>query len=56
VPLIEQLLPVNHNQRVDLTLRDQPGCNGSLPESRRRAKDSFVMLGDLGNGFQLERP
>ena len=56
MPLIEQLLPVNHNQRIDLAIRDQPGRNGGLSESRWSAKDSFVMLGDLGNGFQLERP
>jgi hypothetical protein len=51
VPLIEQLLPVNQDQRVDLTVRDQPGGNGSLPESRRCAQDSFVVLNDFGNGF-----
>jgi len=56
VPLIEQLLPVDQNQRVDLTLRDQPGGDGSLSKSRRRAEDSFVVLGDFGNGLHLGPP
>ena len=43
LPLIEQLLPVNHDQSVDLALRDQPRCNGGLPERRRSAEDAFVV-------------
>src|SRR5215472_17494999 len=43
------------NQRVDLALRDQPCSNSGLSESRRCAKDPFVMLNRLRNGLQLER-
>ena len=56
VPLIEQLLPMNHNQGVDPALRDQPCGDSGLSERCRRTEGSFVMLDNLGNGFQLERP
>ena len=56
LPLIEQLLPVNHDQSVDLAFRDQPCRNGGLPERRRSAEDAFVVSGDLRDGFLLERP
>jgi hypothetical protein len=56
MPLIEQLLAVNQNQRIDLAIRDQPGGNGSLSKSRWSAQDAFVVLDDLGDSFQLERP
>jgi hypothetical protein len=56
LPLIEQLLPVNDNQSVDLAFRDQPCSNGGLPERRRSAEDPFVVGGDLGDSFLLKRP
>src|ERR1035437_1097340 len=56
LPLIEQLLPVNHNQSVDLAFRDQPRRNGGFPERRRSAEDTLVVGRDLRDGFLLERP
>jgi hypothetical protein len=56
MPLIEQLLPVNQNQRIDLAIRDQPGGNGSLSESRWSAQKALVVLDDLENSLLLERP
>src|SRR5260370_6853431 len=54
-PLIEQLLPMDHNQSVDLAFRDQPRRNGSFTERRRSAEDAFVVSGDLRDGFLLKR-
>src|ERR1035438_7492052 len=56
LPLIEQLLTVNDDQSVDLALRDQPRRDGGLPECRGSAQDTFVVRGDLRDGFLLERP
>jgi hypothetical protein len=56
LPLIEQLLPVNDDQSVDLAFRDQPRRNGGFPERRGSAEDTFVVSGDLRDGFLLERP
>src|SRR5437773_5769309 len=56
LPLVEQLLSVNHNQSVNFALRDQPRRNGGLPECRRSAEDALVVRGDFRNGFLLERP
>src|ERR1035437_107885 len=56
LPLIEQLLPVNHHQSVDLAFRDQPRRNGGFAERRRSAEDAFVVGGDLRDGVLLERP
>jgi hypothetical protein len=56
LPLIKQLLPVNHDQSVDLAFRDQPRCNGGLPERGWSAEDTFVVSGDLRDGFLLEGP
>ena len=56
LPLIEQLLPVNHDQSVDLALGDKPRRNGGLPEGRRGAEDAFVVGSDLRHRFLLERP
>jgi hypothetical protein len=47
LPLIEQLLPVNHNQNVDLPLRSQPRRNGCLTEGGRRAEYALVMPGNV---------
>jgi hypothetical protein len=55
LPLIEQLLPVNHNQSVDFTFRDQPRRDGGFPERRWSAEDAFVVSDDLRYGFLLER-
>ena len=55
MPLIEQPLSMNHNQRVDFARRNQPRGDSGLSEGRRRTKDSFVVLNSLGDGFQLER-
>src|SRR5204863_8744768 len=55
LPLIEQLLPVNDDQSVDLAFRDQPCRNGRFPERRRSAEDTFVVGGDLRDCFLLER-
>src|ERR1039457_7616251 len=55
LPLIEQLLPVNDYQSVDLAFRDQPRRNGGLSERCRRAEDTFVVCGDLRDRFLLER-
>ena len=56
MPLIEQLLPVDHDQSVDLAFRDNPSRNGGLPKGCRGAKDTFVVAGDLRDSFLLERP
>ena len=56
LPLIEQLLPVNHNQSVDLSLRNQPRPNGCLAKSSRSAENAFVMPGDVLDSFLLEWP
>jgi hypothetical protein len=50
------LLPVNHNQGVDLALGDQPGSNGCFSESSRSAEDAFIEGRNLGDGFLLGRP
>src|SRR5437867_1219426 len=56
LPLIEQLLPVDHNQSIDLALCNQPCGDGCLPECRRSAQDAFVMTRDLSDGFLLKWP
>src|ERR1035438_1331110 len=56
LPLIEQLLTVNDDQRVDLAFRDQPRRNRGLPERRGSAQDTFVVGRNLRDGFLLERP
>ena len=56
LPLIEQLLPMNQNQSVDLALRDQPCRNGRLPKRRRGAEDSLVVDADLRDSLLLDRP
>ena len=47
---------MNDDQRVDLAFRDQPRRNGGFPKGRRRAEDTFIVTGDLRDGFLLERP
>jgi hypothetical protein len=37
LPLIEQLLPVNDDQSVDLPFRNEPRRDGGFPERRRSA-------------------
>src|SRR5260370_23324817 len=54
--LIEQLLPVNDDQSVDLAFGDQPCRNGGLPQRRRSAADAFGVGGDLRDRFLLEPP
>jgi hypothetical protein len=56
LPLIEQMLPVDHHQTIDLAFRDQPRRNGRFPESRRSAEDTFVVGDDFRDSFFLERP
>jgi hypothetical protein len=56
LPLIGQLLPVNHDQSVDLAFRDQPRCNSGFSERCRSAQDTFVVPDDLRDRFLLERP
>jgi hypothetical protein len=52
---IEQLLPVNYNQDIDLAFRDQLRRDDGLPESSRSAEDTFIVAGDLRDGFLLKR-
>jgi transposase InsO family protein len=54
--LIQQLLPVNDNQGIDLTFRDQPSRNSGFPEGRRSAQDAFVVGSNSSDGFILEGP
>jgi hypothetical protein len=51
LPLIEQLLPVNHNQGIDPSLRDQPRRNRCLAEGSRSTDDAFIMTGNIRDGF-----
>jgi hypothetical protein len=55
-PLIEQLLPVHHHERVDLALRNQPRGYRCLSESCGSTQNPVVVRNDLVDRVFLELP
>jgi hypothetical protein len=55
-PLIEQLLPVDQYQSVDLAFCDKPCGYDRLPKRSRSRENAFIVEADLRNGFLLNRP
>ena len=53
--LVQQLLPMNHDQSVHLSLGNQPSGHGGLSERRWSAQYPFIVLNDLRNSFLLGR-
>jgi hypothetical protein len=52
-PLIQELLPVDGDECIDLPMCDKPCPHGGFPERERRTDHAEVMGGDLSRHFVL---
>src|SRR5450755_2787730 len=55
LPLVQQLLAVDYDQRVDLAFRYQPRPDGCLSERCWSTQYTFIEVGNLRDGLVLER-